>query len=178
MKTLFARLTLALALTFTFALTLTTALSAGEPMHTFSMGMKQPAPATAYVGLSVTSALIMWPDTAAPCVACVTGASTFTIGITSPVTSIFTNNTYKWLITYNSDGYTGPCAASLALVRGSTVLTSTTTPLTCHSLTSYVSWSSFNLPGTTDPGPALLIGQFKSADGSIISTTTTPITIQ
>jgi len=133
-----------------------------------------PAPtasAASNQGLSVSSVMLTWVDAAKviPCAGCIQGAQTATLGISYPLTQVTAGSTYNWIITYNSDTYSGPCAVSFAIIQVNPVrpLGGFVIPAACRPGSVFASWSSGVIPDVS--GDAILLGQIVAKDGSTVT---------
>jgi hypothetical protein len=129
------------------------------------------ASAATYQGLSVSTVMLTWVDAAKviPCTGCVQGAQTATLGISYPLTQVTAGSTYNWIITYNADTYSGPCAVSFAIIQLNPVrpLGGFVVPAVCRPGTVFASWSSGVIPDVS--GDAILLGQIVAKDGSAVT---------
>ena len=135
------------------------------------------SPAITATDLSVSAVVVGWYDTALPCIGCVSGASTGNVAVAYPLTSFYANTDYKWTLMANANAYTGPCIASMGIVQAGVIKYSLISPQSCSSGTTFIISSTMHIPVGVS-GQALLVGQIKSVDGTVVSTLSVPVLVQ
>ncbi|MEO8659942.1 MAG: hypothetical protein ABI693_15840 [Bryobacteraceae bacterium] len=148
-------------------------LSPSQNVQTLSVQTEPAATASSATnqGLSVSAVMLTWVDAARviPCTGCIQGSQTATLGISYPLTQVTAGSTYNWIITYNSDTYSGPCAVTFAIIQVNPVrpLGGFVVPASCRLGSVYASWSSGVIPDVS--GDAILLGQIVAKDGSAVT---------